>query len=228
MKPTSNVAETTAPDGSVFRLVTHDGEFFLYLNDRQVMSTTLTNSELLLADNGCDFRDSRKSPRVLIGGLGLGFSLRRALEITDSDSSIEVAELLPEIIDWNKQHLNGLNDDILADPRTKIFPTDVYELIEKATAKKSPRYDAILLDVDDGPSSLLQPHNAQIYKSAGINLIKRALTPRGIVAFWSAGVEPTLLRNLRSANFDVEEIPVARHPRAKQLHHRIYLAERKD
>lgn len=228
MKPTVNVAETTAPDGAVFRLVSHDGEFFLYLNDRQVMSTTLTHSELLLADRGCDFRDNRKAPRVLIGGLGLGFSLRRTLEITDANSTVEVAELLPEIIDWNRDKLNGLNDDIIADPRTKIIHEDVYKLIENATAKKAPRYDSILLDVDDGPSSLLQPHNAQIYQSAGINLIKRALTPRGIVAFWSATVEPTLLKNLRRANFDVEEIPVANHPRAKQRPHRIYLAERKD
>ena len=101
MKPTINVAEAVAPDGATFRLCSHDGEFFLYMNERQVMSTTMTHSELLLADLGCDFRDGRKNPRILIGGLGLGFSLRRCLELGGSDARIEVAELLPEIIVWN-------------------------------------------------------------------------------------------------------------------------------
>ncbi len=227
MKPTLNLAETTAPDGAVFRLVSHDGEFFLYLNDRQVMSTTLTHSELLLADGGCTFADRRKAPRVLIGGLGLGFSLRRCLEITDPAAHLDVAELLPEVIRWNRELLNGLNDDILADPRTHLIQDDVYALIE-AAANKSPRYDAILLDVDDGPSSLLQRRNARIYRRDGLKIIRRALTPKGRVTFWSATVEPALLRDLKQTGFNVEEIPVAKHPRAKQRHHRIYLAERKD
>lgn len=228
MKPTTNIAETTAPDGAVFRLVGHDGEFFLYMNDRQVMSTTMTHSELLLADGGCDFRDRRKHPRVLIGGLGLGFSLRRCLEITGDQAMVEVAELLPEIIQWNRESLDGTNDAILADPRTRIIETDVYELIVAAAGKKSPRYDAILLDVDDGPSSLLQPRNARIYGREGLQVIKRALTQGGRVAFWSATVEPGLLRDLRRTGFTVEESAVAKHPRAKRQEHRIYLAERRD
>ena len=155
MKPTINLAETTAPDGAVFRLCSHDGEFYLYMNERQVMSSNMTHSELLLADLGCQFRDQRKNPRILIGGLGLGYSLRRCLEITASQAVIQVAELLPEIVDWNRKHLAGLNDAILADPRTQIIEGDVFTMIE-AAARKAPRYDAILLDVDDGPTSLLQ------------------------------------------------------------------------
>ena len=227
MKPTINIAETTAPDGAVFRLVGHDGQFFLYMNDRQVMSTTLTHSELQLANYGCDFRDGRKNPRVLIGGLGLGFSLRRCLEITGQKAVIEVAELLPEIIQWNRECLDGTNDDILADPRTKVVRTDVYDLIVAASGKGA-GYDAILLDVDDGPSSLLQPRNARIYGREGLKVIKRALTPGGRVAFWSATVEPGLLKDLRQTGFAVEEIPVAKYERAKRQAHRIYLAERRD
>lgn len=228
MKPTTNIAQTTAPDGAVFRLVGHDGEFYLYMNDRQVMSTTLTHSELLLADGGCDFRDKRQNPRVLIGGLGLGFSLRRSLEITGEKAIIEVAELLPEIIEWNHECLDGCNDDILADPRSHIVKGDVYDLIIRAADKKGPLYDAILLDVDDGPSSLLQPRNARIYDRGGLQVIKRALSPGGRVAFWSAGVEAGLLRDLRRSGFAVEELEVAKHPRAKRRDHRIYLAEKRD
>ncbi len=227
MKPTTNIAQATAPDGAVFRLVGHDGEFYLYMNDRQVMSTTMTHSELMLADGGCAFGDERKNPRVLIGGLGLGFSLRRCLEITGEKAVIEVAELLPEIIRWNHECLAGRNDDILADPRTSVVLDDVYELVARA-AGRGPRYDAILLDVDDGPSSLLQPGNARIYGREGLKVIKRALSPGGRVAFWAATVEPGLLRDLRSAGFSVEETEVAKHPRAKRRAHRIYLAERRD
>lgn len=226
MKPTINIAQTTAPDGAVFRLVGHDGEFFLYMNDRQVMSTTLIHSELLLADEACAFRDQRKNPRLLIGGLGLGFSLRRCLEITGDKAVVEVAELLPQIIEWNRECLDGLNDEVLADARTRIVEGDVYERI--AAAGKGKRYDAILLDVDDGPSSLLQPLNARIYRRQGLQAIKRALTPGGRVAFWAATVEPGLLRDLRSLGFAVEETAVGRHPRAKRQAHRIYLAERRD
>jgi spermidine synthase len=227
MKPTINLAETTAPDGAVFRLCSHDGEFYLYMNERQVMSSTMTHSELLLADLGCQFRDQRKNPRILIGGLGLGYSLRRCLEITASQAVIQVAELLPEIVDWNRKHLAGLNDAILADPRTQIIEGDVFTMIE-AAARKAPRYDAILLDVDDGPTSLLQKGNARIYRRDGLKTINRALTSGGRVAFWTATSEPGLQRDLRQIGFQVEELAVAKHPRARQQRHRIYLAERRD
>ncbi|MFT4551386.1 MAG: spermidine synthase, partial [Verrucomicrobiales bacterium] len=171
MKPTTRVAETSAPDGAQFVLLKHDGEFLLYMDDRQIMTTTLTHSELLLSDVGCDFKQPRKSPRVLIGGLGLGFSLRRALEITGPGAKVVVAELLPEIVRWNHEHLDGLNDEILADRRTEIVQADVYKLIKDA-AKKGPKFDAILLDVDDGPTSLIQPQNIQLYGNDGLEVIK--------------------------------------------------------
>jgi spermidine synthase len=227
MKPTTKIAGTVTPDGTTFWLYAHDGEFYLYMEDRQVMSTTLTHSELLLADIGCDFRERIKNPRILIGGLGLGYSLRRCLELTGSGSIIEVAELLPEIVRWNRECLDGLNDELLNDPRTEIVEGDVYSCICDA-AEDSSCYDAILLDVDDGPSSLIQSQNGQIYRHEGLLAIKRALNPGGRAAFWTATIEPGLLRDLRRAGFKTEEIAVAKHPRAKRKNHRIYLAERCD
>ena len=226
MKPTTIVAKTTAPDGAVFALYRHDGQFFLYMNERQVMSTTLTHSEQLLADIGCAFSPPRKNPRVLIGGLGFGYSLRRALELAGPGAEVVVAELLPEIVRWNREHLDGLNDGILADARTEIVQDDVYELIRRA-ADTGPRYDAILLDVDDGPSSLLQPQNARLYGRAGIEMLRGALAPGGRAAIWTAVTEPRLLKGLKHAAFRTEEIPCARHPRAKRQSHRIYLAEKR-
>lgn len=227
MKPTTKVTETVAPDGAVFALYKHDGEFFLYMNTRQVMSTTLTHSELLLADIGCGFSPPRKKQRVLIGGLGLGYSLRRTLELVGPGSKVQVAELLPEIKRWNYECLDGLNDEILADKRTEVVLQDVYQLIRKA-ANSGPKYDCIQLDVDDGPSSLIQPQNSQLYADEGLQVLKQALTPGGRIAFWAAEAEPRLLKSIRRAGFESEEIACAKHPRAKRQNHRIYLAVRKD
>ena len=227
MKPTTKVAETEAPDGAVFVLYHHDGKYFLYMDDRAIMSTSLTHSELLLADIGCEFKPKRANPRVLIGGLGLGFSLRRTLELTGPRSEVVVAELLLEIERWNRELLGGLNDDILVDPRTQIAHADVFDLIRRA-ADKGPKYDAILLDVDDGPSSLIQPQNIQIYGQEGMGTLRNALTPGGRIAFWAAGVEPRLLKAINRAGYRSEVIECAKHPRAKRKDHRIYLAERRD
>lgn len=225
MKPTIKIAETTAPDGAVFGLHKHDGQFMLYMNQRQVMSTMLTHSELMLADIGCENIRGLAAARVLIGGLGLGYSLRRALELTGKSARIVVAELLADVVRWNREHLDGLNDAILADRRTEIVHADVFELMQRA-AGAGAGYDAILLDVDDGPSSLLQQQNARLYDRDGLEVLKGALRPGGRAAIWAAESEPRLLKALRRAGFRSEEIPCAKHPRAKRQHHRIYLAER--
>ena len=226
MKPTTNVAETHAPDGAHFRLIEHDGDYYLYMNDRQVMSTRMTLSERMLADIGCDFVDRRKNPRVLVGGLGLGFSLRRALEITGPQSQVDVAELLPEVVHWNTDLMKGYNDDVLQDSRTNIIVADVHDCIRKA-AEGGEKYDAILLDVDDGPSSLLQPQNSQLYKGDGLALLKNALTPQGRIAFWAVERDPRLFRSLKKAKFWAEEYPAAKHERAKRKEHYVYLAEKR-
>ena len=226
MKPTTNVAETYAPDGAHFRLIEHDGDYYLYMNDRQVMSTRMTLSERMLADIGCDFADRRKKVRVLVGGLGLGFSLRRALEITGAESQVDVAELLPEVVRWNQELMKGYNDDILADKRTQIRVADVHDCIREA-AEKGPKYDAILLDVDDGPSSLLQPQNSQLYEGEGLALLKEALAPGGRIAFWAVERDPRLFRSLKKAKFWAEEYPAAKHERAKRKEHFVYSAERR-
>jgi spermidine synthase len=226
MKPTTPVADTRAPDGAHFRLIEHDGDYYLYMNDRQVMSTRLSYSERMLADIGCDFSDGRKKARILVGGFGLGFSLRRALELTGPESTCEVAELLPEIVRWNRDLMNGYNDDILSDERTLVTIGDVYDCIRKA-GEGGEKYDAILLDVDDGPSSLLQPQNQQLYQPDGLSLLKRSLAPGGRIAFWAVEKDPRLFRSLKKAKFWVDAFPVAKHERAKRKEHVIYLAERR-
>ncbi|MGH8048911.1 MAG: MnmC family methyltransferase [Chthoniobacterales bacterium] len=221
MKPFNTLAETRTPNGARFSLHEHCGDFFLKLNGTQLMSSTATVSEELLADHACDWRDRRKAPRVLIGGLGLGFSLRRVLELVDDAAMVEVAELLPEVVAWNRDFLRSLNGPLLDDARVKVTVGDVFDCIKKHQGY----YDAIMLDVDNGPTSFVQPKNSRLYTRNGFALIRRSLRPAGRVAFWSAEKEPMFQHHFKDAGFYVEEIPAKAHERAKRFAHRIYSGE---
>ena len=223
MKPFRNLAATRTPDGSHFTLHEHDGEFFLKLNGRQLMSTTSTTSELLLAQLPCDGLRGRADACVLIGGLGLGYSLRRVLALVGKHASVQVAELLPEVVAWNREFLGAVNGALLDDPRVKVIAGDVFEVIRRAGPAS---YDAILLDVDNGPTSFVQPKNSRLYDRHGFNLIARALKPGGKVAFWSACEEPGFVNSLARSGFTTEAVPAKSHERAKRCAHVIYLAER--
>jgi spermidine synthase len=221
-----NLAETRTPDGSRFSLHEHDGEYFLKLNGRQLMGSNSTVSERRLADLACAFRKPLDAPAILIGGLGLGFSLRRVLDLSGPKAFVQVAELLPEVVAWNRQFLADLNGRLLDDRRVNVFTGDVFDCIKNAPA----RFDAILLDVDNGPTSFVQSKNSRIYNRNGIALIRRALHPGGRVAFWSAEREPAFLAQLGRSGFVAQEFEAKAHERAKRAAHRIYVGEdvRKD
>jgi spermidine synthase len=221
MIPFRNLAETKTPDGARFSLHEHDGEYFLKLNGRQLMGSNSTVSELLLADLACKFRYPVERPTVLIGGLGLGFSLRRVLEINGPHVLAQVSELLPEVVAWNREFLQNLNGKLLDDRRVEVLTRDVFDCIKNGPGK----YDAILLDVDNGPTSFVQIKNSRIYTGKGLAMIRRALRPGGRVAFWSAEPEPLFLTSLKRAGFQAEEFEAKSHDRAKRAAHRIYVGE---
>ncbi len=222
MKPFRNLAETRTPDGSRFTLHEHDGEYFLKLNGRQLMSTTSTASEMLLAQLPCKGLRNRPQARVLIGGLGLGVSLRRVLELCGGGATVEVAELLPEVVAWNRELLRAVNGALLDDRRVKVITGDVFEVIRRA-GKAS--YDAILLDVDNGPTSFVQPGNSRLYSRRGLKIIAAALKPGGNVAFWSACEEPAFFQTLSRAGFKVAAFPAKAHGRARRAAHVIYMGQ---
>ncbi|MHA3772606.1 spermine/spermidine synthase domain-containing protein [Verrucomicrobiota bacterium sgz303538] len=222
MKPFRTLAQTRTPDGSQFTLHEHDGEYFLKLNGRQLMSTTATTSELLLAELPCQGLAHHSNVCVLIGGLGLGFSLQRVLELAGPRAIVQVAELLPEVVTWNREFLREVNGMLLDDPRVKVITGDVFEVIRRAPKAS---YDAILLDVDNGPTSFVQAKNSRLYDRHGFGLISRALKPGGRVAFWSACEEPAFLRSLSGAGFKAQAFPAKAHERAKRAAHVIYMAE---
>lgn len=223
MKPVHNLAEVRTPNGSRISLHEHDGEFFLRQDGRQLMTTTSTSSELQLADVACGSRGAKGEYRVLIGGLGLGFSLKRVLELVGSEAIVEVSELLPEVVSWNREFLMKVNGRLLDDPRVKVLTRDVFEVMSSSGPS---RYDAILLDVDNGPTSMVQPQNARLYKRSGFAKIRKALKQGGRVAFWSAEPEPLFMRQLGDAGFRVNEFPARAHERAKRFAHRIYVGEK--
>lgn len=223
MIPFRTLGEVKTPDGSRLTLHEHDGEYFLKLNGRQLMSTTSTSSELLLAEKACRHVCEVSAPRVLIGGLGLGFSLKRTLEMIGQNGVVHVAELLPEVVAWNRELLGPKHAGWVNDPRVKVFVADVFAIIRQSG--KSP-YDAILLDVDNGPTSFVQSKNSRLYNRRGLEMIRAALQPAGRVAFWSAEREPAFLDSLARSGFLTEEYPAKAHERAKREAHMIYVGER--
>ena len=223
MKPFRTLAETQTPDGSRLTLHEHDGEYFMKLNGRQLMSTSSTASEILLAHEACASLRGLPNISVLIGGLGLGFTLQRVLELVRPGSIVQVAELLEEVVTWNRNLLGAVNGKLLKDHRVKILQGDVFSMIKRAGPAQ---YDAIMLDVDNGPTSFVQRKNARIYDRRGLGHIYRALKPGGRVAFWSAVEEPDFPGHLKRAGFSVEVVPAKAHERGRQWPHRIYVAAR--
>jgi spermidine synthase len=183
------------------------------------MSTTATASEVLMAELGC----ARGPGRVLIGGLGFGFTLRRVLETVPPQALVVVAELLPQVIAWNRTHLADVNGVCLADPRVEIHEGDVADVLSKASGGG---FDAILLDVDNGVEALVAGGNRHLYGRSGLRRVKEALSPRGRVIFWSAHRDKVFARELEKHFRHVECVPAKSYPQAKKFSHTLFVADR--
>ena len=221
MKPTTNLASSTSPDGATILLQEHDGEYFLKIGGVPLMSTTASSSEQEMATLACPECDRDRDRRVLIGGLGFGFTLKRVLELVSDDSEVVVAQLLKEIIDWNRVHLREVNGALLDDPRVTVLRKDVFKIMQGGD-----RFDAILLDVDNSPDPLVQKGNGQLYQRRGLEIARKALRPRGIVVYWSAHPDPGFVKLLNKVFSKVEAIPAKAYPKAKRFTHTLFVATR--
>ena len=198
MRPTALLGETRAPDGTLIALTKQDREFIILAGGKPLMSSRMHGSEQALALFGC--RHIRgASPCVLVGGMGMGFTLRATLDTLPPDAAVVVGELLPAVIEWNRGPLGPLADHPLRDSRVRIAIGDVAETIRIANAV----YDAILLDVDNGPDAFTATGNASLYDDRGVAAAFQALRAGGALAIWSAWEDRKFEQRLKYAGFDV-------------------------
>lgn len=223
MKPHRLLAEARTPDGGNLTLTEHDGSFCIRLGGRELMHSKASVSELTLGEVGTAMLERGKPATVLIGGLGLGFTLRSVLERTGPEVAVEVAELLPAIVEWNREHLAALNGALLADPRVAVRVGDVFDLVRRAEPAS---YDAILLDIDNGPAAMVHAANARLYAASGLRKLVTSLAPGGRLVVWSAGEERAFEQRLRQAGFRVTTVPVKIHAGARQAAGRLFVGDK--
>ncbi len=221
MKPRIKLAESTSPTGGLLELVEHDGSYSISLDGKELMHSRATASETLLGSLGVARLGRERVGRVLVGGLGLGFTLRSALESVGAETRVEAVEMIPEVIEWNRTHLKHLNGSCLDDPRVKIHTADVTRFLREA---EPATYDAILLDVDNGPVAMVSEGNVSLYSKAGIRSICRALKQDGRIVFWSAGPDQKFEKRLGRAGLQVEAVPARSHETARCASYRLYVA----
>ncbi len=217
MKAWVELERVTLADGNTLTLAEHDGVHAIRVNGRELMSSRHSYSEEQLGVVGCEGLRERAGARVLIGGLGLGFTLRATLGALRPDAHVTVAELLPEVVTWNQNPSYALAHAELADSRTEMVLGDVARVIERATSQ----FDAILLDADNETTAMNTAGNSWLYQSAGLAAVHRALTAAGCAVYWSAGEEPVFSKRFASSGFDVEVQRVRRHLSSKASHYLI-------
>ena len=219
MKPYERLGEARTPNGTVLALYRHDGAYLIRADGIELMSTRRHLSEDRLADVACEPLRERPRARVLIGGLGLGFTLRAALRHLRADAEVVVAELVPEVIAWNADERYDLSAAAMRDPRVRVVNDDVVAVLTANPAG----FDAIMLDTDNGPDGMLMAENARLYAARGIELTVAALREGGRIAYWSVGDDRPFAGALQRARLRVETLRVRAHDTTGPMH-TIYVA----
>jgi spermidine synthase len=200
VKPLELLGETTTPDGTNMKLVRRDTEFIILANGKSLMSSRMHGSEEALAILGCSRARKLEEPCVLVGGLGMGFTLRATLNVLPSAARVVVAELLPAVVEWNRSPLGPLAANPLKDKRARIELGNVGDVIRANPSK----FDVVLLDVDNGPSAFSSANNAGLYDDRGLAAAHSALRAGGVLAIWSAREDRKFEQRLRYNRFTVQ------------------------
>jgi spermidine synthase len=217
--PREVVGVAEVPGGPPLRLVRHGGDFIIMLDRNELMSSRMSGSEVALGTMTLQ-RLATPAPRLLIGGYGMGFTLRAVLAELGGDARVTVAELVPGVIDWARGPMQDMAEGCLDDPRVQVRIADVGAVIGEGRAA----FDAVLLDVDNGPDGLTRQANDGLYTARGLERARAALRPGGILAVWSAGADAAFTRRLKLAGFDVEEVKVRARENGKGPTHTIWFA----
>jgi spermidine synthase len=221
MIPWLQIDSARVPGAGVeLRLMRRGAEFSMMLGQNELMNSRLSGSEEALATLACRTIEAVNAPHLLIGGLGMGFTLRAALAVLGTDARIVVAELVPAVIAWARGPMADIFGDSLDDPRASLREADVIEVIQSHASA----FDAILLDVDNGPEGLIRKANDALYNLKGLKNIRRALRPGGVLAVWSSGPNAAFSKRLRDAGFDVNEVALRATAKRSGAHHVIWFA----
>jgi spermidine synthase len=220
MKPWELLGETRTPDGSLMALTRRGNEYVIHADGKSLMSSRMHGSEEALAAFGCRHLEARTEPCVLIGGLGMGFTLRATLDLLPPDATVVVAELVPAVVKWNRGPLGPLAGHPLADPRVRLEVCDVAVTLSSSRDA----FDAVLLDVDNGPRAFSARDNSGLYDDRGLAAARRALKADGTLAVWSAWDDRKFEQRLRYGGFEVEVERVRGRLRKGGPRHTIFLA----
>jgi spermidine synthase len=217
------IATALVPGGGELKLFRRGSDFMIVLDRNELMNSRMSGSEEALATMTAERLTRVAAPRLLIGGYGMGFTLRAALASLGPAAAVTVAELVPEILDWARDPMRDLTGGCLADRRVRIVEADVAALIADGQGS----WDAILLDVDNGPDGLTRPGNDRLYSQSGLEAAKAALRPGGVLAIWSAAPDPGFSRRLARAGFEVSEVAVRARSNRKGPRHVIWFATKR-
>jgi spermidine synthase len=214
----------STPDGRELTLSERDQLFTIRVDDVELMSNRAYGSEEKLARLGFAVLGTRAAPRILVGGLGMGFTLRAVLEelAGQSDAAVVVAELFPAVVQWSRTWLGRLAGHPLEDPRVRVVEGDVRLLL----AASSDAFDLVLLDIDNGPEALTLDANDHLYTPRGITTVRKALRPGGVVAVWSAGHDVQFANRLQQCGFEVEVHQVSARPGGKGERHVVFVGRK--
>lgn len=216
------LAETTTPDGADMKLTRRGNEYVILACGKSLMSSRMHGSEEALATHGCRGLDVLDRPSVLIGGLGMGYTLRATLDCLPESAAIVVAELVPAVVEWNRGPLGSLAGHPLRDTRVRVDVGDV-----AVTLRTSPgQFDAVLIDVDNGPAAFTTTENAWLYADRGLAAIRTSLRSRGVLAVWSAREDRKFEQRLRYCGFEVEVERVRGRLKKGGPRHTIFLARK--
>jgi spermidine synthase len=219
MKRLERLGAARTPNGTELVLYRHDGAYLIRADGVELMSTRRNLSERRLAEVACVPLREAPGARVLIGGLGLGFTLRAALEVLPPDAEVVVAELLPEVIEWNADPAYDLSAEAMRDPRVRVLQQDVIDVLREHPGA----FDAIMLDTDNGPAGMLMSESERLYATHGVATTVAALRPAGRIAYWSVGEDPRFVLLLRHRGLEVETLRVRAHDTSGPMH-TLYVA----
>ena len=220
MKPRVRIATARTPDGGEMVLYQHGRDFSIMINGQDLMHSRQHESELELARLGCAHLAGRKAPSILIGGLGMGYTLRQALDMLSPHAQVVVGELLGAVVEWNREFLGELNGQPLGDERVDLKTGDIVELISRSKS----RFDAILLDIDNGPGVMTDSGNRRLYGREGIRACRRALREQGCLALWSAEPSKKFEQLLMSCSFHVRRFRVSAYKGSKSQSRFVWVA----